>query len=152
MERRGSGALLLAMAVALSGCGAVGESRFNPLNWSFGRSSGPAAVPVAVADTRPSVPAVTGLVVEPTRGGAVIRATGLAGRQGWHGAELVQVASPAPGILAYRFVAEPPAGPTPVGPDRTRTLTAADWRSSAALSGVREIRVSGAANAVTARR
>lgn len=147
MTRRTTGALCLALA--LTGCG---ESRLNPLNWSFGGGNDAAPAPVAAVDTRPSVPLVTAVVVERTRGGAVIRATGLAGRQGWSGGELVQVSSPAPGVLSYRFVALPPVGATPTGAERTRTLTAADWKSAATLAGVREIRVSGAANVVSARR
>ena len=151
MASRATAAAALGL-LTLAGCSAVGESRFNPLNWNLGGTE-PQAAPAVVerTDPRPLIGQLTEFRVERTAGGAVIRATGLAPSQGWHSAALVPVPA-GPGILAYRFVAEPPSGrPTPVGPPATRTLTAADWQSDTALRGVRQILVTGATGTLAAR-
>ncbi|MBM9593040.1 hypothetical protein JM664_00755 [Rhodobacteraceae bacterium MCCB 386] len=139
---------------AVAGCARIGRSRLNPVNW-FGRAERveTVAAPVqGVSDPRPLVPQVTNLTVERNPGGAIVRATGLPPVQGWHGAALVPVPNAGQGVLAYQFRALPPAGPTRVSTERSRELVVAVFLTDQALAGVREIQVSGATNALAARR
>lgn len=142
--------LLLVVALALSGCARLAESRLNPLNW-FGQSrTVPVTAPVqqVVQDTRLPVAQVHDMAVEPTASGAIIRATGVVPGQGWHNARLVRV-DDAAGVLTYEFRAEPPPGGVGSG---TQVITAARSVSNATLAGVSHIRVRGQENAREARR
>lgn len=141
--------IVLAMVLAVASCG----SRLNPLNW-FGGSR---PVPVATLDTaavdgRPLMDQVVSVAVAPTPGGAIVRATGLAPRQGWFDAELVAVPSADPGVLSYAFRARPPAGATRVSTPRSREVTAGLFLTNRDIAGVREIQVTGARNARAVRR
>lgn len=144
-------------AVALTACGA-GQSRLNPVNWF--RSS-PEAETVAaeevnvVIDDRPLVEQITALTIERTPGGAIIRATGLPATQGWYAPELVNEdidGEPVDGILLYSFRAVPPEGPQASSTVQSRELIAAVHVSDIVLARTREIRVTGATNARSARR
>ncbi len=152
-------ALLLALSfgVALSGCGSVRESRLNPFNW-FGRAE-PAAVAVAettdpavAADGRQLVAQVTDLTVEPTRGGAIVRATGLPPTQGYWEAELVAREVDEDGVLIYDFRVFPPPGPRPASTPRSRQITAAAYLSDFKLGSISRITVQAAGNALSSRR
>lgn len=149
--------LTTAAALALSGCG-FGESRLNPLNWFRSDPDTTTASPIVIerpSDRRPLVAEVTSLVVEPTPGGAIIRATGLPPEQGWWDAALVNAdrdGQPVDGILTYSFRARPPRTRTRVSTARSRELTAAVAVSNVTLSATRQIRVTGALNSRTARR
>ncbi|MEM8803240.1 MAG: hypothetical protein AAGF55_11965 [Pseudomonadota bacterium] len=149
-------AVFLVTATVLSGCATVSESRLNPFNWfgSSESSEAPAAAPVDVnADPRPLVEQVTGLTIEVTPSGAIIRATGLPPTQGWHIAELVAVNDrPVDGVLQYRFHAVAPLDPTPVSTVESRELRVADAISEAELAATRVIQVIGARNIQTVRR
>ena len=146
---------LVFLALAVAACDRVSESRLNPMNWFGAGQEEPAAavvqtVPVdpALTDERPLVGLVTTLVIERAAGGAIVRATGLAPRQGYHGAELVPVAGETPvnGALVYFFRVETPEGPTAQGPDRTRTLSVARFVSDDTLASARNIVVRAASN------
>ena len=141
--------MALAGIASLAACG----SRLNPINW-FGRGEATEEiVPAgAVADPRPLVPQVTGLVVDPHPSGAIVRATGLPTRQGWYDGALIRVPGTEPGVLAYQLRAYPPHYQTLVSTPESRQLVVATFVNDDALAGVREIRVSGEFNALSARR
>ena len=165
---------LLVLSLTLAACGSVRSSAINPFNW-FGRSQ---AAPVAATaeNTNPLIPQsgglfsarrgpvdyagtpfeeVTGLVVERVAGGAIIRATGLAARQGIYAVQLTpenEDELPENGVLTYRLEGVRPGFQTPTGGQPTRTVTAARKITDQTLRGVRTIRVEGQLNARTARR
>lgn len=177
-QMRKSVIILAAAALLLSSCGGWRDSRANPRNW-FGSSS---PAPVASVDasgepvntlvpqrsggnrlfSRPdavdlSVPvqAVSELIVEQTPAGAIIRATGLAQRQGAYGAVLrPEPASDAAdsGVLSYSFRVTYPEDATIVGNERTRTIHAARTLTRKDLEGVSTIRVKGETNMRESRR
>ena len=140
--------ILIAGALALSGCARVSESRLNPFNW-FGGSREEARVETVqeYSDPRPLVSQVTSLVVERTPTGAIIRATGLPPQQGWYDAGLVaETDGPVNGVLSYRFHAFPPRERTRVSTPQSRELSVAVAVSGTMLAETRVIRVVGARN------
>ena len=166
--------LLLAATLALSACAAVRESRVNPFNW-FGQSrSEPIAQP---ENTNPLIPRsgglfsnaraqdavyagtpfeqITDLTIERIPGGAIIRATGLAARQGIYQVQLTpdnEDEEAVDGILTYRLEGVRPTRATPVGTKPTREVSAARRLTDQQLRGVRQIRVEGRQNALVSRR
>ena len=144
-------ALLMA---GLSGCASVNESRFNPLNW-FG-SEEETLDPIAVEnERRPLVAEITGLAIERTPGGAIIRATALPPTQGWHDAELVSVdqdGEPIDGVLSYAFRAVPPEEDQRQSTERSRELSAAVFVSNIVLGNTRVVQVTGQQNSRAIRR
>lgn len=148
--------LLLAAALAATGCARLAESRINPLNW-FGGSRPVAAqaghVPLVpegqggTYDLRQPIAQVTDMAIERTDSGAILRATGLAPAQGYHNAQLVLVGREN-GVLTYEFRVAPPPAPTggPQAITVARTLNAGD------LAGITAVRVLAQANAREARR
>lgn len=165
--------ILVVATFGLSACG-FGQSRLNPVNW-FGNSR---SAPVATDTTpvNPLIPRSRGLFarrnVEPTYfgepfdqiidltvervpGGALIRATGLAARQGIYEVQLTpanEEETPVDGVLTYRLEGVLPTGRTPVGSQPTREVTAARVLTDQQLAGVRSIRVEGLRNARVSRR
>ena len=140
--------MALAGIAPLAACG----TRLNPFNW-FGRGEETEIVPAeAVVDPRPLVPQVTRLVVDPHPSGAIIRATGLPPRQGWYDGALLRVPGTEPGVLGYQLRAYAPHYQTLVSTPASRELVVATFVNSDTLAGVREIRVSGEFNALSARR
>jgi hypothetical protein len=143
-------ALVAVAGVALSGCGRVADSAFNPLNW-FG-SSGVAAVAtgplvpagalVAPVDARVPV-TVTRVEVARTDSGALVTATGIAQGAGYFNAQLVRVGIDG-GVLVLRFVAEAPQAPVAGMADEIVAATAV---SAATMAGLRGVRVEGAVGA-----
>ena len=166
--------LLLEATLTLGACGMVRESRVNPFNW-FGQSR---SEPVQqVENTNPLIPKsgglfsraradeavyngrpfeqVTDLTVERIPGGAIIRATGLAARQGIYAVQLTpenEAELPVDGVLTYRLEGIRPSKPTPIGSKPTREVTAARKLTDQQLAGVQRIRVEGQLNAQVARR
>lgn len=166
--------LLLAATLTLSACGAVRDSRVNPFNW-FGQSRSVAVEPQE--QTNPLIPTraglfgnaraeekiyagtpfdqVTDLTVERIPGGAIIRATGLAARQGSYDVRLTPVnedEEAVDGVLAYRLERVLPDRRTNVGNEPTREVIAARRVTDQNLRGVRVIRVEARRNAVESRR
>lgn len=145
--------IALAAVLALSACGAVRESRLNPINW-FGRSqpTQTVATVVKVEDPRPMVADVISMAVEPYSGGAIVRATGITPTQGWWAAELVEAETDDPSQIVFEFRLLPPATKTNVNVPRSREVTVAITLSPARLELIRTITVQGANNARTTRR
>ena len=148
-----TGRIILALLVVatLAGCARVAESRFNPLNW-FGRSERAQVVTADPnADPRPLVQQIVTLRVEKAPGGAIIRATGLPPIQGYYDGVLLPLGSE-DGVLSYEFRASAPPVPTRVSTQQSREVVIGLFVSDQTLAGVREIRVSGASNALAVRR
>lgn len=166
--------LLLAATLGLGACTAISESRVNPLNW-FGQSR---SEPVAqVVNTNPLIPKsgglfsnrrkaeavyvgrpfeqVTNLTIERVPGGAIIRATGLAARQGIYAVQLTPEnieELPVDGVLTYRLEGVRPTAQTAIGTKPTREVIAARHVTDQQLAGVQRIRVEGQLNAQVSRR
>lgn len=157
--------VLLISSVLLAGCG---QSRLNPLNW-FGRSQ---EVPVSneTGPVNPLIPrksafarkdpvyngqlvaSIREIKVEPVPGGAIVRATGLADRQGYWDVrlELQNDGIPVDGKITYEMRAV--AGAKTLGSERSRLLTVAAFITEQDLAGVRSIEVIGAQNSHLSRR
>ena len=166
--------LILSATLVLGACASVRESSVNPLNW-FGQSR---SEPVAtVENTNPLIPKkgglfsnkrkadaiyngrpfeqVTNLVIERIPGGAIVRATGLAARQGIYSVRLTPAnedETPVDGVLTYRLEGIRPTAQTAIGSKPTREVIAARPLTDQQLAGVRRIRVEGQLNAQVARR
>lgn len=167
--------LLLALTVALTACGSIRDSRVNPFNW-FGQAD---SEPVAAREvnTNPLIPTggglfsraraeediylgqpfeqITDLTIERVPGGAIIRATGLAARQGLYAVQLTpenEDETPVDGVLTYRLEGVRPSRATPAGPVPTREVIAARSVTDQQLRGVSRIRVEGQQNALVSRR
>lgn len=143
----------LVSLIALVGCGAIRESRFNPLNW-FGRSAPVAQVVdyTAPADPRPLVANVLSMTIEPYPGGAIVRATGLPPTQGYWDAELTALPVAEDGKLVLEFHIFPPVGRAGVVNQQSREITVAYDITDRKLAGISQIVVQGAQNARASRR
>jgi hypothetical protein len=163
--------LLLAASLTLAACSGWGNSRLNPGNW-FGKSRELSAEDIA-AGANPLLPApraferkagtdghvpvttVTELTIERTLTGAILRASGIAARQGAYAARLTPITTKEDaekGILSYALEVIYPVNPRPVGSEPTRTVLVAKDLSNQDLQGVRLIRVSAAGNSRETRR
>jgi hypothetical protein len=165
---------LLVSTLVLSGCATVRDSRANPFNW-FGSARSEATA--QTVNTNPLIPQssglfsssraeqatykgrpfdqVTDLTIERVPGGALIRATGLAARQGIYEVQLTPANEdelPVDGVLTYRLEGVEPERNTAVGAIPTREVTAGRKLTDQMLAGVRTIRVEGQRNALTSRR
>jgi len=172
--RKTFSALLLSTLV-LTGCATVRDSRVNPFNW-FGKArsepiaqSSAQANPLipqtssifsrkrnseAVYNGRP-VDQITDLTIERVPGGILLRATGLAARQGLYDVQLVPQNKdelPVDGILTYRFEGLEPASQTPIGAAATREVIVARTLTDQQLAEVHTIRIEGQRNALTSSR
>jgi hypothetical protein len=146
--------LALTAVMVLTSCGAIRESRLNPLNWFGGSREAQAdefGVPAKI-EARPLVDQVLSMSIEQTPYGAIVRATGLSPTQGHYDAELVARPLDENGVLVFDFRLMPPPGPTPAGTQRTREVTVAAHLSKIKLDSIREIVVQGAQNARSSRR
>ena len=154
---------IVCFGLMLSGCARLAESRLNPLNW-FGRSAPVVAttpdgelrplVPVGerlAVETRAVIDQIVEMQIEPTRSGAILRATGLAATQGFYNAELV-LAGSENGDLTYDFRVAAPAGFEAIGTEASRRITVALELSAAELAGIRSVTVRGVQNARGSRR
>ena len=94
------------------------------------------------------------LRVEQVPGGAIIYATGLPPRQGYFDGELIPVGREAAnnGVLNYEFRNSAPFEQTRVSTRQSREVIVGRFVSEQTLNGVRQIRVSGATNALSVRR
>jgi hypothetical protein len=166
---------ILVSTLVLTGCATVRESRVNPFNWFGSARSEPIAR--TEVSTNPLIPQssglfsrgrqteviypgrpfdqVTDLTIERIPGGAIIRATGLAARQGIYDVQLTPAHPeelPVDGVLTYRLEGIEPGKNTAIGAAPTREVIAGRKLTDQMLAGVRVIRVEGQRNALTARR
>jgi hypothetical protein len=166
---------LLVSSLLLSACGTFSDSRINPMTW-FGGSE---TAPVATSETssNPLIPQkkglfaglrarnelyegqpleqITDLTVEPVPGGVIVRATGLAARQGVYAVQLTPEnidELPVDGVLTYRLEGLRAEQNTGVGAIPTREVVAARAVTHQNLRGVHTIRVEGQQNAQISRR
>jgi hypothetical protein len=168
--------VLLAASLTLGACGIVRDSALNPTNW-FGRSTSEALASGDGTPVNPLIPQtggffarrsaeqavytgkpfdeITDLTIERVGGGAIIRVTGLAARQGIYVVQLTPADEdgiPVNGVLTYRLEGVEPDRATAVGSPATREVTAALQITDQDLRGVSTIRVEGVRNARVARR
>ncbi len=151
-----AGRLIVAVVLVatLAGCGAISESRLNPVNW-FGRSRTVETDTTNVAaDPRPLIGQLTDLRLEKVPGGAIVRATGLPPRQGYFDAELVPLngGTPVDGVLAYQFRVSPPFETTPPGTPQSREVIVGLFVTDQTLAATRTVQVSAETNALAVRR
>lgn len=78
--------------------------------------------------------------------GAIVRVAGVAPSQGYWGAELRPLGEgpDESGILAFEFVATPPADPENAGAPQTRTMTAAVFVPTITARKVKSVQIRGA--------
>jgi hypothetical protein len=146
---------LLVLTLTLAACASARDSRLNPRNWFSRSTSEPTLGPVRdTTDNRPLVASITGLVIEATSTGAIVRAEALMPVAGYWDPELVPEnnARPVDGVITYRFVAARPRPAVQVAATAPRTLTAAATLSVIQLEQIREVVVIGAENTRRARR
>ena len=147
--------IVLSLILGLSAC----SSKLNPVNWFSGGSNDgivlePAGGYGSETDSRELVSRVTEFKVLRNAEGAILQVTGLPPRQGFWSAELVAENDERPvnGVLTYTFrISEPPAN-TRQGTPYSREVIVAHFVSERRLAGVRQIRVIGANNSMSARR
>jgi hypothetical protein len=171
-----SHSVLLVVSLSLGACGFVRDSALNPVNW-FGRGTSVAMPSADGKAVNPLIPQssglfgnrnkgpaayvgqpfdeITNLTIERVAGGAIVRATGLAARQGIYAVQLTPATpdeTAVDGVLTYRLEGVEPDKNTAVGSPATREVTAARKVTDQNLIGVRSIRVEGLRNAQVARR
>lgn len=147
--------VVICSALVLGGCGAVRESRFNPMNWFGASTSEPSLGPTSTTtDGRPLVPQVTTLAIERTSSGALVRASAVMPSAGWWDAELIAENNgrPVNGVLTYRFVAAAPRAPIAGMSEAARTIVAGATISSFTLEELISVTVQGETNQRSVRR
>ena len=164
MPMRSLVTLLTISSLTLAGCSGFSESRVNPANW-FGQSrTAERSAPAGNAAVNPLIPeksnsifrrksdaetyagtpiyAVQTVVVEPSAGGAIVKATGISLQQGAFDVRLLPENGGAPieGMLTYTMRAIQRVD-TPQGPEQTRRVSAGQFVSRQTLDEVRGVRV-----------
>lgn len=169
---------LLVATLTVSACAAIRDSRVNPANW-FGNSRSEPIQSDPRAATNPLIPEtrrrglfaglraqsriyvgtpidqVTNLVIEPVPGGAIVRATGIAGEDRVYDVRLTTESDenvPVDGVLTYQLRGIHSDRPTRTLSQRVRTVTAARRLTDQELAEIRVIRVEGLRNAQTTTR
>ena len=139
-------ALTAAAALILTGCGGLGGSRLNPLNWFGGDREVRAAPTERAAPDIPLVDQIVSLQVDQGPGGAIVSTVGLPPTQGFWRAELVRVPDDDPSTYRMEFQILPPLTPQRQGTQPSREVLAGTFLSDQTLAGVRRIVVQGARN------
>ncbi len=176
MKRLTTGVMLVSI-LALAACGGFRDSRLNPTNWFGNARSAPVEVDPD-AEVNPLIPtrqrgrllgspsddgtyrgrpldSVTALVIERVPGGAIVRASGTAARQGVYDVRLVtdeEQPVSEDGVLTFQLAGVTPDEAGTGISERVRTVTAAVALTDQQLGGVRVIRVVGVRNAMSSRR
>lgn len=157
---------LLIAALAIAGCGRLGDSGLNP----FRRAAAPAPMSIEPEggfrsrDTRPAVPMLLGAEWQPLSEGRLLVVRGLGPVKGYHSAALVteraqpggRLAPDADGVLRLRFVAVPPAPDNAAAGLRadpaSDTITVARPLSFTQLNRIIAVEISGGDRVLTLRR
>lgn len=158
---------MLISTLLVSACGR--DSRMNPRNW-FGSGQPDRTVrTTATGEANPLIPeqrdsifrrrseevyegtpidTISDLRIEPSGGGAIIKVTGIALRQGAHDVRLrpLNDGEPVDGMLTFSLDALQPVN-RPQGPVQTRTVQAGRFISSQTLDEIKGVRVIAARNA-----
>lgn len=144
--------LALALILPLAACGGRGEEAAQEpqqersfLAQLFGRDRDRGPV------EQPLVAQVLSVNVDTLPGGVVVRAVGLPPQQGYWDANLVQVATDNPAVIALEFRLTPPERSTRSSTQRSREVLAGTRLSRQDLAGVREIRVIAVGNTISRR-
>ncbi len=163
--------VLTLAAVTLSACATVRDSRLNPFNW-FGQSREEAVATAEDGEVNTLIPRrssvfrnndmgeyvgvpmeeIRALSVERVPGGALIRATALAGRQGVYDLRLVPDEDADPDMLSYQVLGIYNPDVRRVGTEASREVTVATRVTDQDLEGIRTIWVSARNNARSVRR
>ncbi|HET9069990.1 MAG TPA: hypothetical protein VFN28_15220 [Amaricoccus sp.] len=143
-----NGILLLAGAALLAGCGGGGGMEVPGFLGREGNAQGfyntrgeeipdPVALPVGQ------------VTAERALYGAIVRVSGVAPAQGYWGAELRPrgLGPDANGVLAFDFVAIPPAAPGQTGAPQTRTMTAAAFVPTITARKLKSVEIAGSGGA-----
>jgi hypothetical protein len=152
-----------AVFLTLTGCGHIGDSRINPVNW-FGSSISaqldtngqpPNLIPnnrrPLVIDNRTMVQSIISLNIDRTPTGAIVAAVGITQTQGYFNAELVSN-NITNGVLNLEFRAQSPKVLEVPGTMQSRTINAAFFINQADLQTISSVRVTTVSNALTSAR
>ncbi len=162
---------LILVSFTLSACATVRDSRFNPFNW-FGQSREEAVAAAEDGEVNTLIPRrasifrdndmgeyvgvpmeeVRALSVERVPGGALIRATALAAKQGAYDLRLVPDEDAEPDMLSYQLLGIYNPDVRRVGTEASREFTVATRVTDQDLEGIRTIWVSARTNARSVRR
>ncbi len=147
-RRKALGLGLSGVAAVVTGCGGRNADGEAPRRGLFSEpdtlepEGGYARL--AVIDTRPLVPQVSAVRVEPTPGGVIVRATGLAPTAGYWDAALVpQPAPEGSREMQLEFRVRPPRTVTGNAPTSAREIQAAHFLTNQDIDGVSRITVIG---------
>ncbi|MDQ1898930.1 hypothetical protein RAH32_00520 [Paracoccus sp. WLY502] len=152
---------LLIAALAMTGCGRLGDSSWNPLSWGEApaRTLEPEGGYAEVSDNRPHIPQITAARWEPLNEGRLLVVNGFAPVRGYSSVALVtarpmpgdRISPDADGVLRLRLVGVPPAPGSPAAlPARPGVdeITAAMALSSVQLSRIAAVEITSAGNVV----
>lgn len=151
-RRMRNGILLLAGAALLAGCGGGGMGGMEVPGF-LGREGNAAGFYNPRGEPAPDAQAIPlgQAVAERAPYGVIVRVAGVAPAGGFWGAELSPLGDgpDASGVLAFRFVAFPPAEPTFTGAAQTRTLTAGAFIPTITARKVKSVRIESASGVQT---
>jgi hypothetical protein len=134
------------IASVLAGCSL---GRLNPFNWfDRGEAEAQLEAEAEAPDLSEVLVSVSRVRAEQTTGGVILRATGLAPRQGYHDARLKLVGSDG-GVLRFEIRAFAPEAAERVGSERSRLILTGLFLPTSELTGISRITVSAATNATT---
>lgn len=158
--------MIACVALALAGCGRLGDSSWNPMRWGGSKPqtlTPEGGYPTSTNDGRVPLAHVTSAKWDPMYEGRLLVVTGLGASKGWWDVQLVTEVPMPPGrvrpdengVLRLRLVGKPPlpdtfAAANPPNP-ATDSITAAMTIPNGVLPSLREVVISGAGNAVTLR-
>ena len=147
-------------AGSAASAGSAGSANSSASSWPFGRRAEVTTqtqtdIATQVAGGRTLIASLTDAQFERTRDGGIVRATGVAPRQGYYDAILFSPTELAPdenGVLTLEFRAQEPMFSTPVLTEWSRTITTGIFLSNKKLAAARQIRVVGRNTQISLRR
>lgn len=142
-----TGILLIAGAAVLAGCGGGGGGGMEVPGFLGREGNEKGFFNTRGEDIPDPVLLPVGQVAsERALYGAIVRVAGVAPSQGYWGAELRPLGEgpDADGVLAFDFIATPPADPENIGASSTRTMTAAVFVPTITARKVKSVQIRGA--------